>query len=137
MIIIRIDGSQKDYDDFVDDLATKMAEHSTKTDKREFVSQRKACQMFGRRNVERWRRDGKIRFYKRPGKVEYKIADLRRLFNTEQDYFVNTPEYRPASARKEEERLTDAIDGNTQANSLSEKPLTTHREDDISNNLQT
>lgn len=111
MIIIRIDGSQKDYDDFVDDLATKMAEHATEKDKREFISQRKACEMFGRRNVERWRRDGKIQFYKRPGKVEYKIADLRRLLNTEQDYFRATPKGGMIPACKADEKQAETENG--------------------------
>lgn len=62
MIIIRIDGNLKDYNDFVDDLASKMTERVTEADKREFISQRKACDLFGRRNVERWRREGKIDF---------------------------------------------------------------------------
>ena len=43
--------------------------------------------MFGRRNVERWRRQGKVTYYKRPGKVEYRTADLRLLQRTVQDYF--------------------------------------------------
>lgn len=104
MIIIRIDGNLKDYDDFVDDLANKVAERSTKKDKQEFVSQRKACEMCGRRNVERWRREGKIRFYKRPGKVEYKVADLRRLLNTEQDYYGTAPKGAPNTTDEDEEK---------------------------------
>ena len=38
------------------------------------------------RIVERWRRQGKVEFYKRPGKVEYKTSDLRLLQRTVQDY---------------------------------------------------
>jgi hypothetical protein len=52
----------------------------------EFISQRKAYEIFGRRNVERWRKAGKIKPYKRPGKLEYVMADLRLLQRTEQDY---------------------------------------------------
>ena len=43
--------------------------------------------MFGRRNVERWKRQGKIVPCKRPGKVEYRTAELRFLQRTVQDYF--------------------------------------------------
>lgn len=52
----------------------------------EFVSQRKAYELFGRRNVERWKRQGKVESYKRPGKVEYRTSDLRLLQRTVQDY---------------------------------------------------
>jgi hypothetical protein len=41
---------------------------------------------FGRVNVERWRREGKITPYKRPGKLEYRTADLRLLQRQSQDY---------------------------------------------------
>ena len=54
--------------------------------KDDYVSQRKAFEMFGRRNVERWRRQGKVNPCKRPGKVEYRTADLRLLQRTQQDY---------------------------------------------------
>ena len=56
-----------------------------------FVSQRKAYELFGRRNVERWKRQGKIESYKRPGKVEYRTSDLRLLQRTTQDYFKTPP----------------------------------------------
>ena len=42
--------------------------------------------MFGRGNVERWRKQGKVTAYKRPGKVEYQTADLRLLQRIQQDY---------------------------------------------------
>lgn len=42
--------------------------------------------MFGRGNVERWRKQGKVLAYKRPGKVEYRTADLRLLQRIQQDY---------------------------------------------------
>lgn len=104
MIIIRIDGNLKDYDDFVDDIADKVAERATRKDKREFISQRKACEMCGRRNVERWRQEGKIQIYRRPGKVEYKIADLRRLLNTEQDYYRTVPKGKPNATDDDKEK---------------------------------
>lgn len=52
----------------------------------DYVSQRKAFEMFGRRNVERWRRQGKVSPYKRPGKLEYRTAYLRLLQRSQQDY---------------------------------------------------
>lgn len=80
------------YDIFLNDLAARIvkllkADH----DDPEYVGQRKAYQMFGRRNVERWRRQGKIVPYKRPGKVEYSTSELRFLQRTVQDYFDDQP----------------------------------------------
>lgn len=79
------------YDTFLNDLVARIVKY-LKSDNAdpEFVSQRKAYEMFGRRNVERWRRQGKVVCYKRPGKVEYRTADLRLLQRTVQDYFDNT-----------------------------------------------
>lgn len=76
------------YDIFLNDLAARIVK-ILKSDNNdpEFISQRKAYEIFGRRNVERWRRMGKVVAYKRPGKVEYRTADLRLLQRTVQDYF--------------------------------------------------
>ncbi len=76
------------YDTFLNDVAARVV-RLLKSDSNdpEFVSQRKAYEMFGRRNVERWRRQGKIEPCKRPGKLEYRMADLRLLQRVKQDYF--------------------------------------------------
>ena len=70
------------YDAFLNDLAARIV-GMIKADSNdpEFVCQRKAYKLFGRR-----RRQGKVEFYKRPGKVEYKTSDLRLLQRTVQDY---------------------------------------------------
>lgn len=75
------------YAQFVDDLAARIV-HFLKQDANdpEFISQNKAFQMFGRANVERWRKQGKVTAYKRPGKVEYRTADLRLQQRIQQDY---------------------------------------------------
>lgn len=80
------------YDTFLNDLSARIV-NKLKADSNdpEFVSQRKAYEMFGRRNVERWKRQGKVESYKRPGKVEYRTADLRLLQRTAQDYFDAPP----------------------------------------------
>lgn len=76
------------YDIFLNDLAARIVKLlKTDHDDPEFISQRKAYELFGRRNVERWKRQGKVVSYKRPGKVEYRTADLRLLQRTVQDYF--------------------------------------------------
>lgn len=76
------------YDIFLKDIAS-MVVKMLKSDKDdpEFVSQRKAYEMFGRRNVERWRKQGKVEPCKRPGRLEYRTADLRLLQRVKQDYF--------------------------------------------------
>lgn len=76
------------YETFLDDVSARIV-MMLKSDANdpEFVSQRKAYQMFGRRNVERWRREGKVEPCKRPGKLEYKTAELRMLQRVKQDYF--------------------------------------------------
>ena len=75
------------YDVFIKDLSARIVSliKSDKDDP-EYVSQRKAFSMFGRKNVERWRKQGKIIPFKRPGKVEYKTSELRLLQRTIQDY---------------------------------------------------
>lgn len=74
------------YETFLEDLSARIVKMlKTDHDDPEFISQRKAYALFGRRNVERWRRQGKVEIYKRPGKVEYRTADLRlcsALFKT-------------------------------------------------------
>ncbi len=75
------------YDKFVNDVASRLAaimkEQSAKP---EYVSQREASRLFGRANVERWRRTGKIEPVKRPGKMEYRYNELQKLYQAQQDY---------------------------------------------------
>ena len=80
------------YDTFLNDIASRVV-RLLKLDAAdpEFVSQRKAYEMFGRRNVERWKRLGMVQSFKRPGKVEYRTADLRLLQRQSQDYFTEHP----------------------------------------------
>ena len=92
MDILSFTGSAVTYDRFIRDLSACIVKIlKAETNDPEFVSQRKAYRMFGRRNVERWKRHGRVTSYKRPGKVEYRTADLRFLQLTEQDYFTDPP----------------------------------------------
>lgn len=76
------------YDTFLNDLASRVARIiSQNAAGPEFVSQRKAYQMFGRANVDRWRKKGKVHIYVRPGKIEYQTAELRQAQLTAQDYY--------------------------------------------------
>lgn len=77
------------YETFLQDLTARLV-RLMKSDAAdpEFISQRTAYSIFGRKNVDRWRRAGKVQPSKRPGKVEYRMADLRLLQRTEQDYLI-------------------------------------------------
>lgn len=76
------------YEIFMDDLASRIVRKMQRAkDEPERISQRRAYAIFGRGNVDRWRRKGMITPCKRPGKVEYIMADLRLLQQTQQDYF--------------------------------------------------
>jgi hypothetical protein len=76
------------YETFLNDVASRVVRYlNDEKNDPEYISQRKAYKMFGRRNVERWRRERKIEPCIRPGKVEYRTADLRLLQRTIQDYF--------------------------------------------------
>ena len=76
------------YQAFLNDVAAKVVQYlKTDSDDPDFVSQRMAFKIFGRANVERWRNDGLIEAHRRPGKVEYRTADLRALQRMNQDYF--------------------------------------------------
>lgn len=88
--MLTLDFSDKSvtYDTFVHDVAASVVRMLTETrNDPDTVSQRQAYAMFGRGNVDRWRRQGKIEPCKRPGKVEYRTAELRALQQTKQDYF--------------------------------------------------
>lgn len=78
------------YNQFLEDVASLVVKKlKLSSQDPEFVSQNKAFQMFGRKNVERWRKEGKVEPAKRPGKLEYRTSDLRYLQSKLQDYFSN------------------------------------------------
>lgn len=88
MTFIQFADKSVPYSVFVDDVAARIVSF-LKADNAdpEFISQNKAFAIFGRANVERWRRQGKVKPCKRPGKVEYRTSALRLLQRVEQDYF--------------------------------------------------
>lgn len=78
------------YDTFMNDLSARIVSRLQQAQADpEMVSQRRAYAIFGRANVDRWRRERRVTPCKRPGKVEYRMADLRLLQQTQQDYFLN------------------------------------------------
>lgn len=75
------------YETFLNDIASMVVRMlRNEVNDPEYVSQRAAFRIFGRRNVERWRKLAKISPIKRPGKLEYKTSELRYLQRTSQDY---------------------------------------------------
>jgi hypothetical protein len=77
------------YETFVNDVANSVARLLTLSRQDpEFISQRQAYTLFGRSNVDRWRKQGMVEPHKRPGKVEYRTAELRYLQRKTQDYFI-------------------------------------------------
>lgn len=81
------------YESFINDLSARIVRRlKDERNDPDFVSQRKAFELFGRRNVERWKREGNVIYYKRPGKVEYRTADLRLLQRTDNGYIAKRPD---------------------------------------------
>lgn len=89
MMLLEFPDKTVAYETFLDDLSSRIVRkiQSARQDP-ETISQRKAFAIFGRANVERWRMEGRVSPCKRPGKVEYCVADLRLLQQTKQDYFT-------------------------------------------------
>ena len=78
------------YEAFVKDLAREIVALQTDTLRMpsDIVSQNKAFKLFGEGNVRRWVKEEKlVPISKRPGKIEYRVFDLKRLQERQQDYF--------------------------------------------------
>ena len=78
------------YEVFVKDLAREIVALQTDTLRMpsDIVSQNKAFKLFGEGNVRRWVKEEKlVPVSKRPGKIEYRIFDLKRLQERQQDYY--------------------------------------------------
>lgn len=76
------------YDTFINDICARLASFM-QNDKNDpvMISQRQAYKLFGRSNVDRWRKKGLVKPCVRPGKVEYPTSKLRTLQRIQQDYF--------------------------------------------------
>lgn len=89
MLTMNFEDKSVRYETFVEDVARRLLFLlSRQRNDPETVSQNKAFEMFGRGNVERWRKKGMIQPCIRPGKVEYRTAELRALQEKVQDYFM-------------------------------------------------
>ena len=78
------------YETFINDLATALAPKLKELEENrcDIISQNKAFTLFGQGNVLRWRQKGMLKpVSKRPGKIEYRLSELRLLQQRPQDYF--------------------------------------------------
>ena len=78
------------FEQFVDVLATKVALRIHQIEKGQLeISQAQAYKLFGRADVERWVKSGKIEPVRRsPGKKRFKLVDLQMLANVQQNYLL-------------------------------------------------
>lgn len=89
MMFLKFHDKNVPYSVFVKDIATEVVTLLKRyKEDPEYISQNKAFKMFGRANVERWRKLGKVTLFKRPGKIEYLTSELRLLKENQQDYFT-------------------------------------------------
>ena len=91
--MVRIVFSDKDvcYDDFLNDLADRLTPRIKEAilEPNDTISQNKAFSRYGKANVLRWVKQGLLTpFAKRPGRIDYKVIDLKLCHNRHQDYFV-------------------------------------------------
>lgn len=86
MVEIRFLDKLIPYDAFIEDVAVRLLRYiKSDNDDPEYISQRKAFLIFGRANVERWKREGKLKYQKSPGKILYRTSDLRFLQRMESE----------------------------------------------------
>lgn len=78
------------YEQFVNELATRIALKIHQVEKGQLeISQAKAFKMYGRADVERWIKSGKLKPSRiSPGKKRYKLTDLQKLANIQQNYLL-------------------------------------------------
>ena len=76
------------FTQFVDTLATKVALRMHQIEKGELeISQSQAFKLFGRADVERWIKNGKLHPVRiSPGKKRYSLIDLQKLASIQQNY---------------------------------------------------
>ena len=75
---------------FIDELATKIALKIHQIEKGQLeISQAQAYRMYGRADVERWVKHGKLHPCRiSPGKIRYRLIDLQKLASIQQNYVL-------------------------------------------------
>jgi hypothetical protein len=89
-IVLRFTDQTVTFDQFVDMLATKVALRIHQVEKGQLeISQAQAFKLFGRADVERWVKNGKLEPSRiSPGKKRYKLVDLQKLASIQQNYLL-------------------------------------------------
>ncbi len=88
--VIQFTDQTVTFEQFVDMLATKVALRIHQVEKGQLeISQAQAFKLFGRADVERWVRNGKLKPSRiSPGKKRYKLVDLQELASIQQNYLL-------------------------------------------------
>ncbi len=68
-MLVNITSSQLKYLHFLE-------KHHIKEEQRFFITQNQAHKRFGRANVERWLKTGRVRCFQRPNVIEYRMHEL-------------------------------------------------------------
>jgi hypothetical protein len=78
------------FEQFVDLLATKVALRIHQVEKGQLeISQAQAYRLFGRADVDRWIKNGKLHPSRiSPGKKRYRLVDLQELATIQQNYLL-------------------------------------------------
>ena len=78
------------FEQFVDLLATKVALRIHQVEKGQLeISQAQAYRLFGRADVDRWVKNGKLKPVRiSPGKKRYRLVDLQELATIQQNYLL-------------------------------------------------
>ena len=78
------------FEKFVDLLATKVALRMHQVEKGQMeISQAEAYRLFGRADVERWKKSGKLQPSRiSPGKKRYRLVDLQELASVQQNFIL-------------------------------------------------
>ncbi len=94
IVMIQFGDKMLSFDTFLSAIRNVVQEEVNKAvGKRPFITQAKAYETYGRKNVERWKREGKIKDFARgrDGKItrhEYRISELDACANKVQDYLA-------------------------------------------------
>ena len=94
IVMIQFGDKMLSFDTFLSAIRNVVQEEVNKAvGKRPFITQAKAYETYGRKNVERWKREGKIKDFARgkEGKItrhEYRISELDACANKVQDYLA-------------------------------------------------
>lgn len=71
----------------ISEAIVKKLAKEMKNPKKERISQNQAFRTFGQANVRRWLRTNRLKpVAKRPGKIEFLVKDLEKLYSVQQDY---------------------------------------------------